>query len=78
MGVRNRNEESVRSIHLLVKLFQSVLGKVDFVEYKIHVLLSMLDIHPEDVDWETKLSKVITTLDQSFRRVVFPFAEMEP
>ena len=58
MGVRNRNEESVRSIHLLVKLFQSVLGKVDFVEYKIHVLLSMLDIHPEDVDWETKLSEV--------------------
>ena len=58
MGVRDRNEESVWSIHFLIQFVESVLSKVNFIEDKVHMFLSVLNVHPENVHREPKLSEV--------------------
>ena len=64
MRISDRNKETVRGVHLLVKLIQSILGKVNFVEHKVHVLLGMLNVHPEDINRETELCEVSGTLSE--------------
>ena len=64
MRISDRNKETVRDVHLLVKLIQIILRKVYFVEHKVHVLLGMLNVHPEDINRKTKLCEVSGTLSE--------------
>ncbi len=83
VGINDYSQTSVACLYLLVHLGNlglcKVLGIEDeiFVASRITVLVSPLDIHPQNIYREPIVCKVLVAFHNHFSTYISPLAEME-
>jgi len=83
MWVNDHCDASVLGLNFGVHLVDAVSCEVLWVEFEVFVtfwvahLISPLDIHPKNINWESKLSEITVTLDHHLSTHVCPLAEVE-
>jgi len=77
MRINNRGESSITLNSFLLHRLNAIRSEVLVIELKPVVIFSVFYIHPEIVDWETILGKVLASFNDYVSRDICPFTEME-
>ena len=77
MRVCNNHESSLGFLDNSVESVDLVLREGGTVENKIFFVLSIFNVTPQNIYWESCCSEIVTSFNQHLSRVVFPLTEME-